>query len=233
MLAPINRFYRWVLDLVFPPRCEVCRRVGNWLCPTCAGQLQLLEGPLCLRCGRIWSGSGPCRSCCTAPLKIQILRSAFLFEGPIRGAVHALKYRGGVQVVEVLGPALAQAWNHYHLESDLLVPVPLHIGREAQRGYNQAYQIAAVLGQYVGIPVAERALQRVLNTTSQTKLNREARRSNVAEAFAPGSGLAVTQKRVTLVDDVATTGATLDACAAVLLAHGALQVNAFTLARAS
>jgi len=165
-------------------------------------------------------------------LQVNPVRSAFLFEEPIRSAIHALKYRGGVQIVEALAEPLALAWRTLDMHSDLLVPVPLYARREARRGYNQAQVLAHALGTQLGLPTASRTLQRVRDTTSQTRLNREARRRNVADAFVVFPGLELTGVTVTLVDDVATTGATLNACATILLEAGAAAVNAFTLARA-
>ena len=228
----LGQSYRWLLDLVTPPLCVGCRAVGVWLCSTCAAKIPLYVDAQCPRCGRPWTQNSPCTVCQEHPLQVNPVRSAFLFEEPIRSAIHALKYRGGVQIVEALAEPLALAWRTWDLHSDLLVPVPLHARREARRGYNQAQVLAHALGTQLGLPTASRALQRVRDTTSQTRLNREARHRNVADAFAVFPGLELTGVTVTLVDDVATTGATLNACATVLLEAGAAAVNAFTLARA-
>lgn len=227
-----GQIYRWLLDLVMPPLCVGCRKAGVWLCEACAAAVPLYTGAQCSRCGRPWPQADPCTVCLNHPLRVTPVRSAFLFEEPIRSAIHALKYRGGTQVLAALAAPLEQAWHAHGMSSDLLVPVPLHAHREARRGYNQATVLAHVLGKQLHVPVASRALQRVRNTVSQTRLDRETRRRNVAAAFAPYPALNVSGWCVTLVDDVATTGATLDACAGVLLEAGAKAVNAFTLARA-
>lgn len=232
LIRRAGQFYRWVLDLVAPPLCVGCRAVGVWLCATCAERIPLYTSAQCPCCGRPWAQSGPCAVCLEHPLQVHPVRSAFLFEEPIRSAIHALKYRGGTQVVETLAAPLAQAWRAQGMTSDLLAPVPLHTRREARRGYNQAAVLARALGAQLGLPTASRALQRVRDTASQTRLNREARRQNVAEAFVVFPGLELHGLCVTLVDDVATTGATLNACAVALLEAGAQTVNAFTLARA-
>lgn len=228
----LGQAYRWVLDLVAPPLCVGCRKVGVWLCAPCAENTPLYVSAQCPRCGRPWEQKGLCAICLEHPLQVNPVRSAFLFEEPIRSAIHALKYRGGSQVVEALAAPLAQAWRTHGMTGDLLVPVPLHARREARRGYNQATVLAHVLGAQLRLPTASRVLQRVRDTASQTRLNREARRQNVAEAFGAFPGLDLHDVCVTLVDDVATTGATLNACAVVLLEAGAKAVNAFTLARA-
>lgn len=232
LIQKLGLSYRWLLDLVAPPLCVGCRAVGMWLCSTCAANIPLHVGAQCPWCGRPWTGNGPCTVCQEHPLQVNPVRSAFLFEEPIRSAIHALKYRGGAQVIEVLARPLTQAWRALDMTSDLLVPVPLHKRREARRGYNQALVLAQALGAQLQLPTASRALQRVRDTTSQTHLNRAARHRNVADAFAVFPGLDLAGLMVTLVDDVATTGATLNACAVVLLEAGAKAVNAFTLARA-
>ncbi|MEA3309494.1 MAG: ComF family protein [Chloroflexota bacterium] len=225
--------YRWLADLLMPPCCVSCGRLGGWLCADCAATLPLFVGPLCVRCGRAWEGSGLCPVCRETPLQTNPIRAAFLFEGAIRDVIHALKYRGGADVVATLAPRMREAWLSQEMSGEVLIPVPLHAQREAQRGYNQAALLAVALGREMGLPVVG-VLQRVRNTTSQTKLNRRERRANVAQAFT----LAATKKNfqgkhVVLVDDVATTGATLEACAITLLQGGAKNVSAFTLARAS
>jgi ComF family protein len=173
-----------------------------------------------------------CAVCLAAPLQVSPIRAAFLFEGDIRDVIHALKYRGASDILTPLAGRMAESWHHHHMQSDVLVPVPLHTKREAKRGYNQAVLVAKAIGRQVGVPVANEALVRVRDTASQTRLNRDERKRNVDAAFSCLTCAPFAAKRVTLVDDVATTGATLNACATVLLACGAQTVNAFTLARA-
>lgn len=222
------------LDLLFPPQCVVCGRLERWLCPECLAHIPLLDAPLCPRCGRLWDGEGLCRACTEQPLTLSRIRAAVLFApGPVQDSLHALKYRGAADLAIALSALLLTAWERYAFDSDLLIPVPLHPRRERWRGYNQAALLALNLGARLQRPVAPRALQRVRYTPSQTRLNREERRKNVAEAFALKPGLDVSGLRITLIDDVATTGATLDACAHVLVAHGAIDVTALTVARAS
>jgi len=226
------RIYRWTLDLFIPPCCVVCGKVETWLCDACTKKIPLLTGTVCQRCGKPWEENGPCPACKTSPLNVAPIRSAFLFEGQLRDAIHALKYRGGHAVVPLLAQRMAEAWKQYDIQSDLLVPVPLYPSREMKRGYNQSTLLAQALGHEIDVSVAPYALARVRNTASQTKLNRQDRQKNVKAAFAWTEKVDIVGKCVTLVDDVATTGATLDACAAVLLANKAKTVNAFTLARA-
>lgn len=171
--------------------------------------------------------------CRAAPLHVSPIRAAFLFEGEIRDVIHALKYRGARDILRPLEQRMAASWRQYNMQSDVLLPVPLHAKREAKRGYNQAVLVAKAMGRQIGTPVVEDVLVRVRETASQTKLNREERKRNVDAAFACVTCTLVNARRVTLVDDVTTTGATLEACAKVVLACGAQSVNAFTLARAA
>ena len=192
-----------------------------------------LEAPICPRCGRLEKSGRLCPTCRTAPLDVAPIRAVFLFEGAIRDVIHALKYRGARHVLTPLTQRIAEVWKYHRMESDLLVPVPLYAGREARRGYNQSTLFARALAGSIGVPVAEGLLVRVRNTQSQTRLNREERQRNVKDAFAYTLYTRLDGERVTLIDDVATTGATLQACAVVLLSNGVRSVNAFTLARAS
>lgn len=227
------RAYRWGIDLVLPPQCVECGKVGLWLCVPCAQQIPLWVAPQCPRCGRPWEGEGLCSICREAPLQVAPIRSAFLFQDEIRDVLHALKYRGGGhQVIRPLTSQMVAAWQRAKLDSDLLVPVPLYPRREAKRGYNQADLLARALGKALDVPVASRLLRRSRATISQTKLDREQRRKNVSGAFTYTADVPLHGIKLTLVDDVATTGSTLEACADVLLAHGAERVSAFTLARA-
>jgi len=197
---------------------------------------------MCPRCGRPENvaedndprdGAGHlCAVCRAAPLRVAPIRSAFLFKDEIRDVIHALKYRGASDILKPLAGRMAESWHYHNIQSDVLVPVPLHANREAIRGYNQAVLIAKALGHQVGVPVAGKTLLRVRDTASQTHLNRGERKRNVEAAFTCVTCAPFTGRRVTLVDDVATTGATLDACATVLSACDAQSVNAFTLARA-
>ncbi len=178
-------------------------------------------------------GGGLCANCLSNPPKVALIRSAFIFQDAIRDAVHALKYRGGRAIAAQLAEPMKQAWENAAMRSDMLVPVPLHPDREARRGYNQSALLAIALAEHIHVPVEIHALTRVRNTRSQTHLNFEERQTNVVGAFATTDTVKIAGKRVTLIDDVATTGATLNACAEALLARGAGQVNAFTLAHAS
>ncbi|MGQ9521776.1 MAG: ComF family protein [Anaerolineae bacterium] len=219
-----------LLNLLFPPRCVVCRRVGTWLCPECVNQLPRLSSPVCQRCGTPITHGMFCRTCREAPLRLEGIRSVAPFRGPVRSAIHYLKYRHARELADPLGELMAQYWQQNPLPAEVIVPVPLHPSRLRRRGYNQAALLAWALGRRVGLPVDEDALCRVRATASQMRLQAADRRRNVENAFHCLTDR-MGGRRVLLVDDVCTTGATLEACADALREGGARQVWALTLAR--
>ncbi|MSQ33675.1 MAG: ComF family protein [Dehalococcoidia bacterium] len=153
-------------------------------------------------------------------------------EGTIRRAILELKHQGVSSLARPLGRLLHEYLVEHPLKSDLIVPVPLHARRQRQRGFNQAILLAKELGRLQRIPVDLSVLQRVRNSPAQAKANTaEERRANVRDAFKPAEGPPLQDKQVLLVDDVCTTGATLDACARSLKAAGAAKVWGVTLAR--
>ena len=154
-----------------------------------------------------------------------------LFEGRIRRAIHKFKYDRLLALADPLGDALAQFWLRTAQRVDCVVPVPLHPARQRERGYNQSELLAQRVGRIVGAPVRPDALRRVRVTATQMTLNAAERKANVAGAFQSGDP-AVRDAVVLLIDDVCTTGSTLDACAVALKAAGALEVYGLTLARA-
>jgi ComF family protein len=219
-----------LLDLIFPPRCVGCRRPGSDLCPGCRQLLRWQPGPLCPGCGRPAGPDGRCGDCRQAPFALEGLRSALDFAGPVRAAIHQFKYRGRRRLTPLLVELMLTAWRSAPLAVDLVVPVPLHPARQAERGYNQAALLAAAFAAVAGLPCAPHALSRTRATRPQAELDARQRRRNVADAFRAES--LVAGRRVLLVDDVCTTGATLGDCARALRAAGSAGVWAFTLARA-
>jgi ComF family protein len=177
-----------------------------------------------------------CPACRESPLAIDGIRSVLLLSGGAREAVHRLKYGGGSALAAPLARPMAEYWRATPLPADVFVAVPLHIARERERGYNQAHLLGRELGQLVGLTPLGGTLRRERNTPAQVGLDASARRANVAGAFSyqvPRRGEGVRGLRVLLVDDVCTTGATLEACSVALKAAGAASVWGFTLARAA
>ncbi|WP_423223137.1 ComF family protein [Candidatus Amarolinea aalborgensis] len=233
----LTRLQRTFLDLLFPPRCVHCGQSGQpggRLCLTCRGLVTRLGPPWCQRCGQPGVQGAACPSCKNQSTALTGIRSALLFAGPVRPAIHALKYKHARDLAAPLAELMLPSWRHLPQPVDVLAPVPLHPARERERGYNQSQLLADVIGPALGIAVDGRLLERTRQTAPQVTLNAQARRQNVAEAFTVGRERAphVLGRHVVLVDDVCTTGSTLGACAEALAAAGAQQVWAFTLARA-
>ena len=159
--------------------------------------------------------------------------AACVFDGAARAAVHDLKYRRIRSRSEILAELLADAVERRPIALDLLMPVPLAAGRRRERGFNQSEEIATWLGGHIGVPVDAEALRRIRETPPQVGRSGAARRENVAGAFACAPPEAASGKRIGLVDDVMTTGATLEACADALKSCGAARVYALVVTRAT
>ena len=222
---------RALLDLFYPPHCVVCERSGSWLCNDCLAGIVPLPTPRCPHCGRPVPVPRLCSECRVQPSFLMGIRSAGYYATPLREAIHALKYQGVRVLAEPLGELLMAAWRQDPLPVSTIVPVPLHRSRLRYRGYNQAALLARAFGRRASLPIVADCLVRSRATRSQVGLNAAERRTNVQAAFACTSD-ALRGERVLLVDDVFTTGATLEACAEALLEGGAVGVWAFTLARA-
>jgi ComF family protein len=194
--------------------------------------------PVCPLCGRPTNVSGYCWHCRHDPLAIDGIRSVFSFEGEVRQTVHHLKYCNRQVLAVPLARLMAGYWRANPIPTNLIVPVPLYPARQRERGYNQADLLAQALGGMIDVPVATKGLRRVRHTQPQVNLNASERGENVRGAFIyqmsekGSSDVAVNGRRVLLIDDVCTTGSTLEACSLALKAAGASTVWGFTLARA-
>ncbi len=227
----LGRIKENVLDLLFPLHCVGCGREGDLICSDCQADLPRIAPPWCPRCGLPISRPQICGTCREAPPVLDGLRAPFRFEGAIREAVHSLKYKNLRVMAAPLARLLAEHLDEEPAPSDLLVPVPLHPKRLRERGYNQSQLLAQSLSQLVALPVATDSLRRGKDTAPQARASSvDERRANVAHAFTCKPGL-VGGKRVLVIDDVTTTGATLDACAVALKKAGAASVWALTVAR--
>jgi ComF family protein len=152
---------------------------------------------------------------------------------PLRGCIHGLKYDGNTRLAVPLGFLLAQAYRRYGMQSDMLIPVPLHSERQKQRGFNHASLLAKVCSAHIGVQMNEDILVRHRATVAQVDLHPRERYQNVAGAFVCSSSAkhAVYGRRIIIIDDVSTTGATLEACATPLFTAGAKEVWGLVLAR--
>jgi competence protein ComFC len=221
------------VDWLFPPTCGGCGSPGSSWCDPChQGTAILSTIPTCRICGRPWEAGRACPSCQQTPPAFSQLVSWALFSGSIRNAIHRFKYRNDIGMGETLSSFLLDIFNQAGWDVDLIIPVPLNRKRHRQRGYNQAILLARPLSLATGIPMSTSALIRNRPTHSQVGLNFTQRIDNVHAAFTADSK-EVKSKCVLLIDDVATTGATLNACSEALQKAQAGRVFALTLTRAA
>ena len=233
------------LRLLYPQGCAACGAPGgDALCADCRALVEVrpAEG-CCAVCGKtlierdaaLGAAAGVCADCRAARPPFDLARSAALFRGPVRKLVHGLKYGRETWLAPVLGEFLHGCFlAHYAAEKpDLVVPVPLHPFKRFRRGYDQAELLARDLARRLALPCAPRLLSRLRDTATQTRKDRDARRRNMAGAFAVPRARApyAFGKRVLLVDDVMTTGATFAAAASALRAAGAARVLCLSAAR--
>jgi ComF family protein len=221
------------------------RLMGSYLCPACIQQVVPVKSPLCEKCGAMFKsregGDHMCEACIRSPQRFGIARACGVYDRALMAAIHAFKYGEKVQLAHPLSLLLMAAFLKYwqHRPVDLIVPVPLNSRRFRKRGFNQAYllvknwvSIAREENLPVGAaPVGRHVLQRIRATLPQTRLGRKDRLSNVKKAFVLSKPETVKDRRILIVDDVYTTGATVGECARVLVKGGAGAVDVLTLAR--
>ncbi len=238
----MNLLLRGALDLLYPPRCEVCGRLRREpLCADCRAQLTPLAPPVCAVCGEPFdpgaAGAPLCEEC-RAPHRrpFSRARSAFYYDGPLVQAIWRYKYHCqrvlAQPLAELMSEALAQppGADLDLASADVISPVPLHPTRLRERGFNQSELLAEGLAAHLGKPLRH-LLARTRATHPQVDLPVPSRAANVREAFAPRLTEVIQDQRVLLVDDLYTTGATLSECARVLRRAGAMEVRIYTLAR--
>ncbi|MDP2920092.1 MAG: ComF family protein [Dehalococcoidia bacterium] len=231
VLPQLTRFGGAALNLLFPRFCVGCGKEGVFLCGACVSSLPHIQPPVCPECGLPQSDGSLCRNCQDWQADIDGIRSPFRFEGAIREAVHYLKYRNLRAIAPALACLMADYLENNPLNVEVLVPVPLHKQRLRLRGYNQSALLANELGKRSCLRVDETVLVREKYALPQARTSSVAeRRANVMGVFTC-RGRGVNGKRVLLIDDVATSGATMNACASALKAGGAVVVWGLALAR--
>lgn len=235
-----NRWGNALLDVAFPSSCASCgglvedSPLGH-VCIRCFSRIHVVEDPRCLTCGYPFFGEadshGDCQHCAKLDPCFSRGWSVALFRGPIRDLIYALKYGNGLWALDDLGriAEYAEGLGDF-VEDAILVPVPLHPRKQRERGYNQSALIVdSLAGRFEGVRI-EPILVRIVDTLSQTQFNRQERYRNLRNAFSlAGKGAIDPGQRYIIVDDVFTTGSTLNACAAVLRKGGAKRVDVLTI----
>lgn len=234
-------------DLIFPPLCPLCKGSGaatkdrlivkDGLCLECLRGTGAIAAPICSLCGTPLGGVGNvarCGACIKARPPYRLARSAFRYDGPLLAAIHSFKYNGRTLLAPTLAGLAARALDGVTADFDKVVPIPLHKNRLRRRGFNQSLLLARELlrlrGPLQTARIDYRNLRRARDTRSQIELKGRQREANVRGAFSVIDKDAFKGKKVLLVDDVYTTGATIKECSGVLSACGA-EVYALTLAR--
>lgn len=226
----LARAGRFLLDLLYPPSCALCEEDGAFLCQSCEAALPRADGQRCRRCWLPLTG-GRCYACAEDQPAFVALRSRYRYTGEARRLVHAFKFQGQSCLAEALGGEIAALVTEHSLAVDAVTPVPLRSHRQRERGYNQAALLGREASKRLGLPLLEALARRGSSETQAQAPSAEQRRRNVAAAFSFRPGSDVAGLSLLLVDDVATTGATLHACTRVLLDSGAARISAITLAR--
>ncbi len=232
---------RALRDVFFPPVCVHCADVVknsefSHLCAACARTVDWVSPPHCETCGYpfagILAGERSCPHCADLVPEFAAGKTAVLYRGPVASLVQELKYHKGEYLAEDVGRVAATAPGFREfLRGAVLVPVPLHSRKERERGFNQSRLIAEAFARVAEDAVVIPALQRVVDTLTQTRLDRPTRQANLKNAFAMAPRHSLTAgRRIVLVDDIFTTGATLNACAAVMRKAGFDSLDVATLA---
>lgn len=224
---------RKILDIFYPRCCPVCQKIlkdrRRMICPECEKKLQPIGHPRCYKCGKPIEEGEYCKDCQKHTHIFDQGRGIFVYDGIMRRSVTRYKYYGCREYGYFYAKAMYRyAWKNLNQwKPDLIVPVPIHKSKERLRGFNQAAYLAERLSCYTGIPVDTDLVQKVVKTKSQKKLNAMQRRKNLEKAFLVTKN--IRGKDILVIDDVYTTGSTIDAMAGCLRKRGAKNIYFLTV----
>jgi ComF family protein len=223
----LGRISRSLEQAIWVEVCSECGRRGAWVCRFCYPRVAPFGAPGCLRCGI--ENADDCE-CAELPPELASIRAAFPFRGWVRSSIHRIKFNGEFARSQYL--AVHALENLDLTRIDVLVPVPMHPDRISLRGFNQSLLLARSMSEATGIPISTNAIKRPIKRKPQVGRSRDQRWLAVAGVFAPGERNSdIAGKRIAIVDDVITTGATVSECAIVLMRAGAASVEAVAIAR--
>jgi len=205
--------------------------MGKRWCQDCQARVPHINKSFCGKCGIPTQQKEICEKCKSNPPKYQMMRSWAIFDSPVQNALHTLKYRRNMGIGDSLAQQLAEFVHGLAWDVDFLIPVPLGKRRLKERGYNQVGLVAQPLAYKIGLRYAPTALSKSRETRSQVGLSIDQRKENVLNAYQANPDV-VKRKSILLMDDVATTGSTIQSCTESLLSAGAREVYALTIARA-
>ncbi len=249
-MHPLFYLQKLALDLFFPETCAKCGKLLNFdepgVCAECWRSVRGLSGHFCLRCGSNYDvdQNRQCARCIQGKNLFKQACSLGYHEPPLNELVSRFKYGEGLRwhrrqksmhMADFLGARMARLLplRKHISHSALIVPVPIHANKLAERGFNQSEILAAAIARKTGLPLDTVGLIRIVETQTQAKLDARQRLENVKDAFAVINPLTFIEQNILLIDDVLTTGATINACAGKLLEAGAQQVCVMTIARAA
>lgn len=218
------------LDLLFPPECGGCNKVGSRWCEECQNKVKILNGIVCEVCGLPQEQVGICKTCLMDRPHFYMLRAWAIFDEPLQSALHKLKYRRDTSMGDALAYQMIDFVQSLNWDIDLVLPTPLGKKRISERGYNQVAMIAKPLALALQVDYNAHLLSRKKETRTQVGLTKVERKKNVEGAFQAGAG--VKRKNILVMDDVSTTGSTLSSISEALYSAEANRVYAFTVARA-
>jgi Predicted amidophosphoribosyltransferases len=231
------------LNFLFPPICLLCGskdlyQAGCLICKDCFSSISFISHPVCARCGKPFltetTRDHVCGNCLTQEPSFNLVRALGRYEGALETIIHNFKYKQKFSMVNLFNFLLDNMQNHEitFASYDLLIPVPLHRSRLRQRGFNQAVILGNILKKKYQMSLQPKVLQRIVYTRPQVTLPVKARKINMRNAFKVKESQSVEGKTILLLDDVYTTGATMNECAGILKKSGASRVDGFVIARA-
>jgi len=213
----MKKLFDYILDLLFPKYCVGCNKEGTWLCSQCQGKIILIKKPTCPNCLTLTEKGQFCPRCRKNTSLTGLIVAAYYKEGPLKEAIHTFKYDGVFDLAKDLGKILVGVLKERNLAKKfVIVPIPLHYKRQAKRGFNQAELLAQQVQNDFGWEINKALVRNKQTQKTQAELSGAARRKNVKNIFSWQGGEELKNKSILLIDDVYTTGATLNECAKIL-----------------
>lgn len=233
------KMINYILNAIFPLKCEVCQQqlpltAGARICPGCRGKIMAIGDHFCRKCGKSLQIDTPFCVACKGEeqLYYDSIRAAGIYHGVLREAIQAFKYNRRSCLGKELGELMINSYQQHFpkITIDTLVPVPLHKTQSHKRQYNQSEVLAGRLSKATGIAVSPKALVRIKETRPQYTLNKMERAENIKNAFKVKEGTLLTGAKVLVIDDICTTGSTINECSRVLKLAGVIEVHGLVLA---
>ena len=219
-----------LLDLFFPKFCIGCNTEGTWLCQNCKGEILPVQMQVCPKCNKMSQSGKYCLRCGKDSALKGIVVSLYFEEGATKELIHNFKYNSIKELTPFLGEKMVQVLRDNPTKIDIITFVPVHVMRMASRGYNQAELLAEYVSQKIEIKI-EKLLTKTRNTKRQVGLKRQQRKNNLSGAFKANQNVDISNKKILIIDDVTTTGQTLEECAKVLKNAGAKEVWGLVISR--